>query len=84
MKAYYINFWLGIIMFTIRSAFKKKQELTVFVELLSIVQKLLKQYRNTQNLALQTDWCGINFKLNVEQLLGLAEFIEANNAAPLQ
>jgi hypothetical protein len=42
-------------MFTIRSAFKKKQELTVFVELLSIVQKLLKQYRNTQNLALQTD-----------------------------
>jgi hypothetical protein len=84
MKAYYINSWLIIIIFTIRISFKKKQELTVFVELLSIVQKLLKQYRNTQNLALQTDWCGINFKLNVEQLLGLAEFIEANNAATLQ
>ena len=30
-------------MFTIRSASKKKQLLTVFVELLIIVQKLLKQ-----------------------------------------
>jgi len=54
------------------------------VELLSIVQKWLKQYRKTKNIAPQTDWCGINFKLYLEQLLGLAELIEANNAATLQ
>ena len=71
-------------MFTIRSLFNKKQYLTVFVELLSFVQKLLKLYPKTKNIAPQTDWCGINFKHNVEQLLGLAELIEANNAAPLQ
>ena len=53
------------------------------MELLSIFQKLLKQYRKTQNLATQTDLCGIIFKLNVEQLLELAELIEANNAATL-
>ena len=71
-------------MFTIRSAFNKKQYLTVFVELLSFVQKLLKQYRKTKNIAPQTDWCGINFKLKVEQLLGLAELIEAKNDTTLQ
>ena len=55
------------------------------MELLSFVQKLLKQYRNTQkNLAPKTDLCGINFKLNVEQLLGLAELIEAKNDTTLQ
>ena len=54
------------------------------MELLSIVQKLLKQYGNTKNIAPQTDWCGINFKLNVEQLLGLAELIEAKNDTTLQ
>jgi len=54
------------------------------VELLSFVQKLLKQYRKTKNLAPQTDGCGIKFKLNVEQLLGLAELIEAKNDTTLQ
>ncbi len=54
------------------------------MELLSIVQKLLKQYGKTKNIAPQTDWCGINFKLNVEQLFGLAELREAKNDTILQ
>ena len=54
------------------------------MELLSIVQKLLKQYRKTKNIAPQTDKWGINFKLNVEQLLELAELIEAKNDTTLQ
>jgi hypothetical protein len=35
-------------------------------------------------MAPQTDEGGINFKLNVEQLLGLAELIEAKNDTTLQ
>ena len=54
------------------------------MELLSFVQKLLKHYRKTKNIAPKTDWYGINFKLYLEQLLGLAELIEAKNDTTLQ
>jgi hypothetical protein len=52
---YILIFDQKLSMFTIRIAFNKKQYLTVFVELLCFVQKIIKQYRNTQILAPQTD-----------------------------
>jgi transposase len=54
------------------------------VELRSFVQKLVKQYRLTPNIAPQTYRCGGQLKLNPEQLLVLAELIEANNDATLE
>ena len=51
---------------------------------LSFVQKLVKQYRDTQNIAPRTERCGVKLKLNAEQLLILAELIEANNDATLE
>jgi len=40
-----------------------------FCVALSFVQKLLKQYRETKNIALRTERCGVKLKLNAEQLL---------------
>jgi putative transposase len=54
------------------------------VELRSFVQKLLKQYRLTQNIAPQTYRCGGQLKLNPQPLLVLAELIETNNDATLE
>ena len=42
------------------------------------------QYRETQNIAPRTERCGVKLKLNPEQLLILAEFIEENNDATLE
>ncbi len=54
------------------------------MELWSFVQKLIKQYRLTQNIAPQTYRCGGQLKLNPEQLLVLAELIEASDDATLE
>jgi putative transposase len=54
------------------------------VELRSFVQKLIKQYRLTQNIAPQTYRCGGQLKLNPEQLLVLTELIEASDDATLE
>ncbi len=50
----------------------------------SFVQKLIKQYRETQNIAPRTERCGVKLKLTAEQLLILAELIEENNDATLE
>ena len=42
------------------------------------------QYRDTQNIAPRTERCGAKLKLNGEQLLILAELIEASDDATLQ
>ena len=55
-----------------------------FCVALSFVQKLVKQYRDTQNIAPRTERCGVKLKLNAEPLLILAELIEANNDATLE
>ena len=44
----------------------------------------LAQYRETQNIAPRTDPCGVKLKLNAEQLLILAELIEASDDATLE
>ena len=54
------------------------------MELRSFVQKLLKQYRDPKNIAPQTYRRSSKLKLNPEQLLVLAELIEANNDATLE
>jgi len=46
------------------------------VEPRSFVQKLVKEYRETQNIAPRTERCGVNLKLNAKQLLILAELID--------
>jgi putative transposase len=51
---------------------------------LSFVQKLLKQYRETKNITPRTDRCGVKGKLNAEQLLILAELVEASDDATLE
>ena len=51
---------------------------------LSFGQKLVKQYRDTQNIAPRTERCGVKLKLNAEKLLILAELIEANNDATIE
>ena len=43
----------------------------------------LAQYRETQNIAPRNDPCGVKLKLNAEQLLILAELIEASDDATL-
>jgi len=45
---------------------------------------LLKQYRETKNITPRTDQCGLKGKLNAEQLLILAELIEASDDATLE
>ncbi len=44
----------------------------------------LAQYRETQNIAPRTEPCGVKLKLNAEQLLILADLIEASDDATLQ
>ncbi len=54
------------------------------MELRSFVQKLIKQYRVTQNIAPQTYRSGGQLKLNPEQLLVLAKLIKASDDATLE
>jgi transposase len=42
------------------------------------------QYRETQNIAPRTERCGVKLKLKREQLLILAEWIEASDDATLE
>ena len=51
---------------------------------LSFVQKLLKQYRETKNITPRTDRGGVKGKLNAEQLLILAQLVEASDDATLE
>jgi transposase len=45
---------------------------------------LVKQYRETQNIAPRTERCGVKLKLNAKQLLILPEVIKENNDATLE
>jgi transposase len=51
---------------------------------LSFVQKLLKQYRQTQDISPQTHRCSGLLKLTPEQLVILAHLIDTNNDATLE
>jgi transposase len=84
MKSYSVDFRQKIIDVYHNEPLSQKAIAERFCVALSFVQKLIKQYRLTQNIAPQTYRCGGQLKLNPEQLLVLAELIEANNDATLQ
>jgi putative transposase len=80
MKAYSIDFRQKILDTYHAEPISQKAIAKRFSVALSFVQKLLKQYRETQNITPRTDRCGVKCKLNTEQLLILAELIENNDA----
>ena len=84
MKAYSIDFRQKNLDTYHAEPISQKAIAKRFSVALSFVQKLLKQYRETKNITPRTDRCGAKGKLNAEQLLILAELIEANNDATLE
>ena len=84
MKSYSVDFRQKIIDVYHNEPLCQKAIAERFCVALSFVQKLIKQYRLTQNIAPQTYRCGGQLKLNPEQLLVLTELIEANNDATLE
>jgi transposase len=77
MKSYSVDFRQKIIDVYHNEPLCQKAIAERFCVALSFVQKLIKQYRLTQNIAPQTYRCGGQLKLNPEQLLVLTELIEA-------
>ena len=84
MKAYSTDFRQKILDTYHTEPISQKAIAKRFSVALSFVQKLLKQYRETKNIAPRNYRCGAKGKLNAEQLLILAELIEANNDATLE
>jgi transposase len=84
MKAYSIDFRQKIMDVYPNEPLSQKAIANRFCVALSLVQKLIKQYRETQNIAPRTERCGVKLKLNAEQLMVLAELIEASDDATLE
>ena len=84
MKTYSIDFRQKIMDVYHNEPLSQRAIANRFCVSLSFVQKLVKQYRETQNIAPRTERCGVKLKLNAEQLLILAEVIEENNDATLE
>ena len=83
MKAYSIDLRQKIVDTYHNQPISQRQLAKRFCVALSFVQKLLKQYRLTGNVAPPPYRGGVKLKLNEEQLIILAELIEANNDATL-
>jgi len=83
MRAYSIDFRQKIIDTYHSQPISQRQLARRFCVALSFVQKLLKQYRLTGNVAPQPHRGGVKLKLNEEQLIILAELIEEKNDATL-
>ena len=83
MKAYSIDLRQKIVDTYYNQPISQRQLAERFGVALSWVQKLLKQYRLTGNVSPQPYRRGVKLKLNEEQLIILAELIEANNDATL-
>ncbi len=84
MKAYSIDLRQKIIDAYHTSPISQRQLAERFSVALSFVQKLLKQYRQTGNIAPQAHGGGGQLKLTPEQLGILANLIETNNDATLE
>src|SRR4028118_186255 len=76
MKTYSIDFRQKIMDVYHNEPLSQRAIANSFCVTLSFVQKLVKQYREIQNIAPRTERCGVKLKLNAEQLLILAELIE--------
>lgn len=83
MKAYSIDLRQKIIEAYHSQPISQRQLAKQFGVALSFVQKLLKQYRQTGDIAPQPHGGGGQLKLTPEQLAILAELIETNNDATL-
>lgn len=84
MKAYSIDLRQKIIEAYHSQPISQRQLALQFGVALSFLQKLLKQYRQTGDIAPQPHGGGGQLKLSPEQLEALAELIEANNDATLE
>lgn len=84
MKAYSIDLRQKIIEAYHSQPISQRQLALQFGIALSFLQKLLKQYRQTGDIAPQPHGGGGQLKLSPEQLETLAELIEANNDATLE
>lgn len=84
MKAYSVDFRQKIIQVYEREKISQRQLAQRFCVALSFIQKLLKQYRQTGEIAPKPFAGGVKLKLTSEQLVSLGELIEANNDATLE
>ncbi len=84
MKAYSLDFRQKIIHVYENEKISQRQLAQRFCVALSFIQKLLKQYRETGEIAAKPFAGGVKLKLNSEQLVILSELIEANNDATLK
>jgi transposase len=83
MKFYPVEFRQKILDCYYSEPISQRQLAKRFRVTLSFIQKLLKQYRETGDLTLNTYKCGRHLKLSEEQFLSLGELIEENNDATL-
>jgi transposase len=84
MKAYSLDLREKIIQVYEREEISQRQLARQFGVALSFMQKLLKKYRETGSIAAKPFAGGVKLKLKSEQLVSLAEIIEANNDATLE
>lgn len=84
MKAYSIDFRQKIIDVYDREEISQRQLAKRFDVALSFIVKLLKQYRQTGEVAPKPFNGGVKLKLNPEQLRILADLIANNNDATLE
>ncbi|MDH6068540.1 transposase, partial [Chrysosporum ovalisporum APH033B] len=83
MKAYSLDFRQKILDTYLESGISQRQLAKRFCVSLSFVEKLLKQYKETQSIAPKLRIKQTPTKLNSEQLNILQEIVEANNDATL-
>jgi transposase len=84
MKAYSVDFREKIIQVYENEEISQRQLAKRFCVSLSFIEKLLKQYRETGEIAAKPFAGGVKLKVNSEQLVILTELIEANNDATLE
>lgn len=84
MKAYSIDFRQKIIDISEKEQISQRQLAKRFDVALSFIVKLLKQYRETGEIAPKPFNGGVKLKLTPEQLSILADLIENNNDATLE
>jgi len=84
MKAYSVDFREKIIQVYENEEISQRQLAKRFCVALSFIEKLVKQYRETGEIAAKPFAGGVKLKVNSEQLVILAELIEANNDATLE
>jgi transposase len=84
MKAYSVDFREKIIQVYENEEISQRQLAKRFCVALSFIEKLLKQYRETGEIAAKPFAGGVKLKVNSEQLVILTELIEANNDATLE